>query len=71
MADEAARQDLKITGMTCGGCVQSVSRLLSRVEGVDGVEVDLASGEAHVRGTASFEQLAQAVRGAGYGAEPL
>ncbi len=37
-----------ISGMTCEGCVSSVKDKLLAVEGVDQVEVDLASGEAEI-----------------------
>ena len=58
---------LTITGMTCAGCVSSVSRVLSRVPGVAGAQVDLASGRAIVTGTAPAEALIRAVEAAGYG----
>ena len=37
-----------VEGMTCGGCVHSVQTALSRVEGVEMVQVDLSSGTAEV-----------------------
>jgi copper chaperone CopZ len=37
-----------ITGMTCGGCAAKVKNLLSEVDGVTGVVVDLGKGEAEV-----------------------
>lgn len=39
---------LKIGGMSCMGCVNSVKRLLEPVPGVDRVEVDLAGGRAEI-----------------------
>ena len=39
---------LKITGMTCQGCVASVSRALHEVAGVRAVEVSLEQGVASV-----------------------
>jgi copper chaperone len=39
---------LKINGMTCMGCVNSVKRLLGSLSGIGLVEVDLASGLANV-----------------------
>jgi copper chaperone CopZ len=41
--------ELKVTGMTCGGCVRSVERTLSRMPGVTAASVDLAAGKATVR----------------------
>jgi len=58
---------LTITGMTCAGCVRSVSRVLARVPGVTNAQVDLASGRATVTGTARAEDLISAVEAAGYG----
>lgn len=42
---------LTVHGMSCMGCVNSVKRLLSELPGVQGVEVDLASGQVQVRCT--------------------
>lgn len=42
------RITLRVSGMTCMGCVNSVKNLLGAVAGVRGVEVDLASGQATV-----------------------
>lgn len=35
---------LKVSGMTCGHCKQSVNDALSNLEGVQSVEVNLDSG---------------------------
>ena len=37
---------LNIDGMTCGGCVKSVTRLLEGVEGVEKAEVSLENKNA-------------------------
>lgn len=63
-------QTLSITGMTCGGCINAVTRALSNVAGVRKAEVDLAGGRAVVEGTARPEDLVAAVTAAGFGAEP-
>ncbi len=60
---------LSVSGMTCGGCANTLTRVLSRVPGVTRAEVDLASGRAKVLGTARGDELLAAVRRAGYGAE--
>jgi copper chaperone CopZ len=60
---------LTVTGMTCGGCVKSVTRVLNAVEGVTSADVDLAAGRAVVRGDADPQSLVKAVEGAGFGAE--
>jgi copper chaperone len=40
--------ELKVTGMTCEGCVRSVEKKLSGLPGVDSAKVDLAAGKAEV-----------------------
>ena len=37
-----------VTGMSCGGCQATVKKLLSGVEGVENVSVDLQKGEATI-----------------------
>ncbi len=39
---------LKVSGMTCQGCVNSVTKVLEGLPGVARVEVSLDRGEAHV-----------------------
>ncbi len=39
---------LKVQGMTCMGCVNSVKRLLTALAGVGQVEVDLSQGRVEV-----------------------
>ncbi len=60
---------LSVTGMTCQGCVNAVTRVLSRVPGAHDVSVDLDHGRAVVQGDADPEALLAAVRKAGYGAD--
>ncbi len=63
---------LKVTGMSCGGCVNNVTQALQAVNGVDDVQVSLSAGEATVQydeRLTSAEQLKSAVSGAGYGAD--
>ncbi|HVC30324.1 MAG TPA: heavy metal-associated domain-containing protein [Steroidobacteraceae bacterium] len=57
---------LAISGMTCGGCANAVSRALSQVPGVAEARVDLAAGRAAVTGTARPEDLIRAVEAAGF-----
>jgi copper chaperone len=58
----------KVTGMTCGHCVQAVTEEVSAIDGVESVEVDLATGAVVVSGDPSptREQMAAAVDEAGY-----
>ncbi|MFC0013663.1 MULTISPECIES: copper chaperone CopZ [Allobacillus] len=60
---------LKVTGMTCGHCKQSVNDALSNLEGVQSVEVNLDSGNVDVAyedSLVSKEQLIEVVEGQGY-----
>ena len=61
---------LKITGMTCGGCVSSVTKALKAVSGVSDAKVSLPTGEATVQfdpAVTSPDRLKSAVLQAGYG----
>jgi copper chaperone CopZ len=61
--------ELKVEGMTCQGCVSSVTRTLSGVPGVQKVEVSLADSRATVTydpAKAGPAELRRAVENAGY-----
>lgn len=64
------RTTLTITGMTCSSCRRHVSAALERIEGVQQVEVDLAthSATAHHLPTVESETLVAAIAAEGYGA---
>jgi len=60
---------LKISGMTCQGCVRSVTKVLQNVPGVESAEVSLERGEAKVAydpARAATAGLTAAVEDAGY-----
>jgi copper chaperone len=62
---------LKVDGMTCGHCVQAVTKALARVKGVERVaSVDLQTGEAVLDGSPDVAAAIQAVKDAGYVARP-
>lgn len=42
-------RELRIAGMTCGGCVKSVTNVLKALPGVEQVDVSLEKGGATVR----------------------
>ncbi len=42
------KYDYSISGMTCGGCVASLTKILSEIDGVDNVSVDLKKGKAEI-----------------------
>jgi copper chaperone len=57
-----------VVGMTCGHCVSAVTDEVSRLPGVTGVDIDLASGGLTVTSDAPVEETAvrAAVEEAGY-----
>jgi len=60
---------LKVKGMTCGGCVASVQRVLHELDGVSRADVSLAQGEARIDYEPSRLQpsdLEAAIEDAGY-----
>lgn len=60
---------LNIDGMTCGGCVKSVTRLLEGVEGVEQAEVSLENKNAVItfdESKTDTDALIDAVEDGGY-----
>lgn len=60
---------LEIDGMTCGGCVASVTRVLSGLPGVTSAKVSLEKSQAvveHDPATAPVAALRSAVADAGF-----
>lgn len=64
-----ATTTLNIHGMTCGGCVKSVTNALQRADGVEKVEVRLEQGKASITydpTQTSPQQLAEVVDDIGF-----
>ena len=59
--------ELKVTGMTCGGCKSTVERVVARVPGVTSVTVDLPTGKLVAEGTPDPAAVRAAVEKAGFG----
>ncbi|PTN12596.1 heavy-metal-associated domain-containing protein [Nitrosomonas aestuarii] len=60
---------LKIQGMTCGGCVNSVKTVLKNQTGVEKVEVSLDAAQAiivHDPASASIDHLKKIIDDAGF-----
>jgi copper chaperone len=60
---------IEVRGMTCQGCVASVTRVLQSTPGVTGAKVDLASARADVDydpARTSAAALKDAIEDAGY-----
>ena len=67
---DRGRLELRITGMTCSHCAESVRRALAECEGVNSAEVDLGSGRAFLSGDRlDPDRLAAAVAELGYSAK--
>jgi copper chaperone len=65
-------EQIKVTGMTCGGCSSNVTKALKSINGVDNVIVSLSDANATVQydeKLTSPEQLKSAIKGAGYGVD--
>ena len=64
---------LGVSGMTCGGCVRSVSKVLNAMDGVAKADLSLDKRCAVVDydpGKLGVEQLKRAVQEAGYETTP-
>jgi copper chaperone len=70
---EEPRKDLlmQVEGMTCQGCVNSVTKAIQRLDPGAKVEVDLEHGRVHVVTTAQTLEVAQALDAAGYEATAM
>jgi copper chaperone CopZ len=58
----------KVSGMTCGHCVNAVTEEISALPGVSQVEVDLATGvvKVHSADALEYSAVGDAVDEAGY-----
>jgi copper ion binding protein len=65
---EQKHLDLQVEGMTCASCVNHVQKALSRVEGVDNVNVNLATEKASLwfDPSVTTSELIRTVRETGY-----
>ncbi len=58
--------ELKVEGMTCGGCAASVKRALQTLDANADVNVDLAGKTVKVNTAAKLDEVKSAVEDAGY-----
>lgn len=58
--------ELQVEGMSCGGCVRSVTKSVQTVDSNAKVEVDLASKTVRVDSQASLDTVRSAIADAGY-----
>ena len=57
---------LKVEGMTCGHCAQTVTKAVEAVPAVERALVDLKAGEVTIEGSADERAVRQAIEDAGY-----
>jgi copper chaperone CopZ len=62
-------REYTVTGMTCSHCAAAVTEEVSALEGIETVQVDLASRQMLLRGGAPDAAIRGAVEEAGYTAE--
>jgi copper chaperone len=65
-------ETMNVTGMQCGGCPIKISLALKEADGIEDVQVSLASGEATVRyddGRISPAKLREIVTATGFGVD--
>jgi len=58
--------ELKVDGMTCGGCAASVKRAVQTLDSNASVNVDLLSKIVKVETTAQLDQVKTVIVDAGY-----
>lgn len=56
----------QVEGMSCGHCIQAITRAVKAEDPQADVAVDLAARSVSVRSDQAGERIAQAIRGAGY-----
>ena len=62
-------EQYSVTGMSCAACAARVEQAVSKLEGVSSCSVSLLTNSMGIEGTASQEEILQAVRDAGYDAK--
>lgn len=65
----SAEKNFKIEGMTCAACVRAVERAVNKLDGIEEVNVNLATEKMVVKydeEMISENQIAQTVKKAGY-----
>jgi len=62
----ASEKTFNISGMSCGGCVNSLTRVLTSVPGIEPIKIEV--GKAHLRldDRASSQTVKDAVARAGF-----
>ncbi|MGH2341183.1 heavy-metal-associated domain-containing protein [Segnochrobactraceae bacterium EtOH-i3] len=58
--------ELTVSGMTCGGCVKSVEKVVKRTDPDATAKVDLASGHVSIESGKPAAVFAEAITAAGF-----
>jgi copper chaperone len=58
--------ELKVDGMTCGGCAASVKRAIQTLDANANVDVDLAAKTVKIETTVHLDAVKSAIEDAGY-----
>ncbi len=61
-------QQYSVTGMSCAACAARIEKSVSKIQGVQSCSVSLLTNSLAVEGTASSNEIIEAVKNAGYGA---
>jgi copper chaperone len=62
---------MRVEGMSCQGCVETVTRTVRELDPAAKVEVDLEHGRLHVTTRAQSIEVAEALSAAGYEATAM
>jgi copper chaperone CopZ len=55
-----------ISGMSCGGCVNSLTRVLKSVPGIEPVKIEVGKAELRLDDRATSQSVKDAVKRAGF-----
>jgi copper chaperone len=58
--------ELRVDGMTCSGCANSVKKAVQMVDSNAEVNVDMVSKTVSVKSDAALDEVKSAIDGAGY-----
>ena len=58
--------ELRVDGMTCTGCANSVKKAVQRVDGDAEVDIDLITKIVRVKSSAALDAVKTAIDNAGY-----
>lgn len=64
-------KSFEVKGMSCQGCVKSVERVVSALEGVRAVIVTLEPGKVEVEGSVDAGRVVEVIENAGFSARPV